>query len=80
MGDVVMVPYIDPRVKYEGVSRIRLLNAQRLRELEDVIVVQDNGQPLAVIVPYDLYLEIQRKTCGNEGCNCATDDDDDGLR
>lgn len=56
-------PHIDPRVKYRSVSSLRQLTATALGELKDVlIVIQDNGKPLAVIVPYDLFLEIQKLT------------------
>lgn len=59
------VPYIDPKVGYRGVSELRKLNAETLRQIEGLIVVQDNGQPIAVIVPFDLYLEIQKEKGGD---------------
>lgn len=53
-------PSIDPRIKYVGGSKLRQMNATRLRELGDTIyVIQDNGKPLAVIVSYALFLRMQ---------------------
>lgn len=59
------IPKIDPRVSYRGVSELRKLNADTLRKVEGLIVVQDNGNPIAVIVPFDLYLEIQKQKGGD---------------
>lgn len=59
------IPHIDPRIGYRGVSELRKLNADTLRKIEGLIVVQDNGQPIAVIVPFDLYLEIQQEKGGD---------------
>lgn len=56
-----MIPHIDPSVKYRGVSELRKLNAKELRSLEGLIVIQDNGKPLAVIVPFGVFLEIQEQ-------------------
>lgn len=54
-----MIPHIDPRVAYRGVSELRKLNAERLRDLDGLLILQENDEPLAVVVPFDLYLEIQ---------------------
>lgn len=54
-----MIPHIDPRIGYRGVSELRRLNANTLRQIEGLIVIQDNGDPVVVIVPFGLYLEIQ---------------------
>lgn len=67
-----MIPTIDPRVKYVGASHLRKLNSSQLRQLDGVIVVRDNSEPLAVIVPYQTYLKLQQEpprrprciTCG----------------
>ena len=53
------LPYIDPTVEHVGVSRLRRVNATRLRENRKVTVVQDNGEPIAVLVAYRKYLELQ---------------------
>jgi len=54
------IPCIDPRVSYRGVSELRKLSADALRKLEGLIVLQDNYEPIAVVIPYDLYLRIQQ--------------------
>lgn len=53
------LPYIDPNVEHVGVSRLRRLNATRLRQHQKVTVVQDNDEPIAVLVAYKKYLEVQ---------------------
>lgn len=54
-------PRIDPNVKYCGVSKLRELNADKLRELSGALVIQDNNEPLAVIVSYETFLLVQSK-------------------
>ena len=54
------LPYIDPTVEHVGVSRLRRLNANRLRENQRVTVVQDKDEPIAVLVAYGKYMEVQR--------------------
>jgi PHD/YefM family antitoxin component YafN of YafNO toxin-antitoxin module len=55
------IPYIDPSVKYVGASKLRDLNATKLKESEDTLVIQDNDGPLAVILSYEKYLAIQNE-------------------
>ena len=56
------IPTIDPAVKFVGVSKLRDLNAARLRDNSDTTYVfQDNDQPLAVLISYDKYLLIQQQ-------------------
>ncbi len=55
------IPYIDPAVKHVGISTLRLLNAAKLRGLDKLLVIQDNGNPLAVLLRYDTFLELQAK-------------------
>lgn len=55
------IPFIDPNVKHCGVSELRKLNAEKLRDVQGAIVIQDNGEPLAIIVSYETYLLIQSK-------------------
>lgn len=53
------IPRIDPNVKYCGVSELRKLNAAKLREMPSAIVIQENGEPIAVIVSYETFLKMQ---------------------
>ena len=55
------VPVIDPNVKYVGVSKLRELNATKLKETEETLVFQDNDKPLAVLLTYDKFMEIQQQ-------------------
>jgi len=54
-------PTIDPSVRHIGVSKLRGLNADKLRETEDTFVIQDNDKPLAVLLTYDKFLAMQEK-------------------
>jgi hypothetical protein len=54
------VPFVDPRVETVGVTYLRSLNKEALRELDGVKLIQDVAPPLAVLLPYGLYIEIQR--------------------
>lgn len=53
-------PYIDERVEYIGVSSLRLLNSQSLRRFDKLLVIHDREQALAVILPYEQFMEMQR--------------------
>jgi len=55
------VPVIDPNVKYVGVSKLRELNAAKLKETEDTLVFQDNDQPVAVLLTYAKFMEMQQQ-------------------
>ncbi len=55
------IPRIDPNVKYRGVSELRKLNAETLRELPSALVITDNGEPLAVIVSFEMFLRMQNE-------------------
>jgi prolyl-tRNA editing enzyme YbaK/EbsC (Cys-tRNA(Pro) deacylase) len=57
----VGIPRIDPNVQYVGVSKLRQLNATNLHDLDKTLVIQDNDQPLAVIVSYEIFLEMQKE-------------------
>jgi hypothetical protein len=53
-------PDIDPRIRHVGVSKLRDLNATKLREQEDdTYVIQDNDTPLSVLVSYKRYQEMR---------------------
>jgi hypothetical protein len=54
-------PFVDPNVKYVGVSKLRGLNSDKLRETTDTFVIQDNDQPLAVLLTYDKFLAMQNE-------------------
>jgi PHD/YefM family antitoxin component YafN of YafNO toxin-antitoxin module len=54
-------PHIDPSVKHIGVSRLRGLNADKLRNNQETFVIQDNDRPLAVLLTYEKFLAMQEK-------------------
>ena len=54
-------PHIDPSVRHIGVSKLRGLNADRLRETDETFVIQENDRPLAVLLTYEKFLAIQQK-------------------
>ena len=54
-------PRIDPNVKYCGVSKLRELNSDKLRELPGALVIQENNEPIAVIVSYETFLLMQSR-------------------
>ena len=55
------VPIIDPTVRYVGVSKLRELKADKLRSLEQTLVIQDDEKPLAVVLTYKQFLEMQEE-------------------
>jgi PHD/YefM family antitoxin component YafN of YafNO toxin-antitoxin module len=56
------MPRLDPDVKHVGVSKLRDLNATKLKDDQGTIyVLQDNDQPLAVLLSYERYLIIQEQ-------------------
>jgi hypothetical protein len=57
----VSIPYLDPNVQHVGISRLRALNVTQLRELDKTLVIQDNDQPLAVLLKYDQFLAMQKR-------------------
>lgn len=58
---VEVIPRIDPDVKHVGVSRLRQLNSRRLRDLKETLVIQDNDEPLAVLLRYEQFLVMQNE-------------------
>jgi hypothetical protein len=54
-------PYIDENVEHVGVSRLRSLNATNLRNIDKTFVIQENDKPLAVLLSYDQFLNMQRQ-------------------
>lgn len=54
-------PVIDPSIKHVGVSKLRELNATTLKETDDTFVIQDNNTPLAVLLTYEKFLNMQQE-------------------
>jgi hypothetical protein len=53
-------PEIDPMIKFVGVSKLRDLNATKLREqTDDTLVIQENDTPLSVLFSYKRYQEMR---------------------
>jgi len=61
MATVEKHPHIDPTVKHVGVSKLRGLNAEKLKETTDTFVIQENDRPLAVLITYDKFLAMQEE-------------------
>lgn len=61
MPIVENIPHIDPTVRHIGVSKLRGLNAEKLRESEDTYVIEENDTPLAVLLTYDKFLAMQEQ-------------------
>jgi hypothetical protein len=56
-----MSVYVDERVRYVGVSKLRKFNATSLRGLRDeLFVIQDSDEPIAVLLSYGLYMQTQK--------------------
>jgi PHD/YefM family antitoxin component YafN of YafNO toxin-antitoxin module len=54
------IPIIDPSVRHVGVSKLRELNATKLKETKDeTLVIQDNDKPLAVLLSYEKFMIMQ---------------------
>ncbi len=56
------IPNIDPSVKHVGVSKLRDLNASKLKEQTDeTLVIQENDTPLAVLLSYKRFQQIREE-------------------
>lgn len=55
------IPRIDPSVKHIGVSKLRGLNASKLKDTTETFVIQENDTPLAVLVSYEKFLIMQEQ-------------------
>lgn len=57
---VSTIPVIDERIKHVGLTYLRSLSSRALSKLEEMLVIQDTktDKPLAVIIPYAMYLEM----------------------
>jgi hypothetical protein len=62
----VSIPYLDPSVQHVGVSRLRALNIEQLRDLDKTLVIQDNDKPLAVLLKYEQFMAMQAQIRGGE--------------
>jgi len=60
---VEAVPSIDPRVKHVGVSKLRQMSAETLKEktANETYVIQENDTPLAVLLSYENFLIMQEQ-------------------
>jgi len=57
------IPVIDPRVRHVGVSKLRQINATELKrqsEKQETLVIQVDDTPVAVIIGYEAYIDIQK--------------------
>ena len=57
----ISIPYVDPTVQHVGISRLRALNVTQLRALDKTLVIQDNDEPLAVLLKYEHFLAMQER-------------------
>jgi translation initiation factor IF-3 len=55
------IPYLDPSVQHVGISKLRALNVTQLRDMDKTLVIQDNDKPLAVLLKYEHFMEIQKR-------------------
>jgi len=53
--------YVNPKVRTLGVSKLRLMNASQLREIDKTFVIQENDKPLAVLLKYEDFLAMQEQ-------------------
>lgn len=61
-----MIPTIDPNVRYVGVASLRKLNAELLQAMSDTLVIQHEDKPIAVLVPYSVFLAMQTEREGKQ--------------
>jgi hypothetical protein len=54
------IPYVNPDIKHVGVSTMRQMDSQFLRDLKHPIVIGID-KPLAVLIPYQVFMEIQKE-------------------
>lgn len=55
----VGIPVLDPNVQYVGVSKLRLLNADKLHSLDKTLVIQDDDKPIAVVLSFGQFMRMQ---------------------
>lgn len=57
-------PVINEFIKHVGVSYLRTFSAHVLRHISksrEMYVIMDNYTPVAVLIPYNQYLEMQNR-------------------
>ncbi len=59
--NLVSIPYLDPSVQHVGISKLRALNIEQLRDLDKTLVIQDNDKPLAVLLKYEHFMAMQER-------------------
>lgn len=57
----VSIPYLDPSVQHVGVTKLRSMNIEQLRDLDKTLVIQDNDKPLAVLLRYEQFMAMQEQ-------------------
>ena len=57
----VSIPYLDPNVLHVGVTKLRAMNIEQLRDLDKTLVIQDNDKPLAVLLRYEHFMAMQER-------------------
>ena len=55
-----MFPHIDPSVKHVTIGQIRKATPTQLRESPHVVYETLGTAPVAVVLPYETYQEIQK--------------------
>lgn len=56
------IVFLDPDVKHVGAFKLRELNADKLRAMGDeVFVLQDGDEPLAVLFSWERYQSIREE-------------------
>ena len=63
----VDIPYIDTDVVWDGVSTLRQLNATELRQQDKVKVIHENGKPIVVVIPWDMFMRMQSLISDDNG-------------
>lgn len=53
------IPIINDCIKHVGVTTLRRMSATALRELKELHVILADEEPVAVLMPYAMYLELQ---------------------
>jgi len=57
----ISIPYLDPSVLHVGVTKLRAMNIEQLRDLDKTLVIQDNDKPLAVLLRYEQFMAMQER-------------------
>jgi hypothetical protein len=52
-----MTPFATEKIT---VSKLRAMNAQALKELRYTLLIEAKGECMAVLVPYEQYMEVQK--------------------